>query len=290
LLDLANTVQSPALKFDAPLEDEPLPVPPQQAVSPAEVQRMQRRFDEQRNWALLTPEQILGLPTPEQILGVPDRDGFGRPKNETVLEQYYEREGQLRTRTNNDNYGAADLAPHGDFSGSQALQMNTNSWFPAGGGSGNSPLMNQLFNTAQDNPTGPFQAPKGGWSKSFNLPAPPLKPTPEQQAAVAQFQQLLQPRSLSGGSAKVPALGSPLFSPPQTAPNPASGQFATTPVGASFAPLNSGIAMPMGTTPLPGLLGPTNMTVQPVAPAWKPPLPPWMSSGPQPGVIPQRKF
>jgi hypothetical protein len=27
-----------------------------------------------------------------------------------------------------------------------------------------------------------------------------------------------------------------------------------------------------------------------LAPEWKPPPPPWMSSGPQLGVIPQRKF
>jgi len=104
------------------------------------------------------------------------------------------------------------------------------------------------------------------------------------------FQQLLRPHSLSGGAAKAPALGSSIFSPPSTAANPAPGSSAEIPMGASYAPLNSGIGMPVGVTPLPGLLGQTNMGLPVFAPEWKPQAPPWSSSAPQLGAFPQRKF
>jgi hypothetical protein len=167
--------------------------------------------------------------------------------------------------------------------------MNPNIWMPAGSRPGNSALMNQFLNETTDNRTDPAQAPESGWPKSFNLPAPPPGPTPEQQAAMEQFQQLLQPHSLSGGTAKAPSLGSPIFSSPATA-SPVFGQSVMIPIGASFTPLSSGIAMPVGLTSLPGLLGPTNTVLPALAPEWKPQAPPWMSSAPQPGVIPQRKF
>ena len=291
LLDFANAVQSPTPKSGAASESETLPEPQTPAISPAQAQRMQRLLDERKNWALLTPEQILGLPTQEKILGITDRDALGRPKNETVVEQYDERQEQARTRTNNDNYGAADLAQRRRFSGSQDLQMNPGIWTPAGGRPGNSALMNQAFDGTQDNPAASVQTPKSGWSKPFSLPASLPGPTPEQQAAMAQFQQLLQPRSLPGDSPKTPALGSPIFSASSTTPSPPSGQqFPAIPVGASFTPLSSGIGLPTGVTPLPGLLGQNNTAPALLTPEWKPQPPPWLSSGPQPGAIPQRKF
>jgi hypothetical protein len=276
LLDFANAIQSPASKFGGASDTEPPPVP-LPAVSPAQAQQMRRLLDERKNWALLTPEEILGLPTPEKILGIPDRDALGRPKNETVMAQYYERQEQSRTRTNNDNYGAADSASRWGISDSPELQMNPNIWTPAGSSPGNSVLMNQFLNGTPDDRAAPAQAPERGWSKSFSLPAPPPKPTTEQQAAMEQFQQLLQPRSPPGGTAKAPELGNPIFSSSPTASSPAPGQ---SPIGASFTPLSSGIAMPAGFTPL----------LPAFAPEWKPQPPPWASSAPQLGVIPQRKF
>jgi hypothetical protein len=83
-------------------------------------------------------------------------------------------------------------------------------------------------------------------------------------------------------------LGSPIFPPASTAPVPEPS--AVIPMGASYTPLSSGIAVPSGVAPLPGLLGPTNAALPAFAPEWKPQPPPWMSSAPQPGVIPQRKF
>jgi hypothetical protein len=286
MLDFENAVQSPATKFGG-ASDKGAPQPPPPAISPAQVQQMQRQFDERKNWALLTPEQILGLPTQEKILGIQDRDAFGRPKNESVVAQYYERQEMSRTRTNNDNYAATEPAPQWGILGGQSPQMGPNIWTPAGSRQGNSAFLNQFLNGTPDNRDAAAQTPQSGWSKSFNLPAPPPKATPEQEAAMAQFRQLLQPHSPPGGALKNPASGSSFFSP-STAP--ASGSSAVIPIGASFTRLNSGIATPVGLTPLPGLLGPTNAAASVFAPEWKPQQPPWMSSQPQLGVIPQRKF
>ena len=285
LLDLANTVRSPALNFGA----ASMPAPRLPAVSPSQIQRMQRLLDERKNWTLLTPEEILGLPTREKILGIQDLDAFGQPKNETVIEQYYERQEQLRARTNDYNFGEADSSSQKGLFGVQETQMNPNIWSPAGGKPASSTLMNQVLNGTPDNRTTSARAPENTWPKSFDLPAPSPDHTMEQQAALEQFQQLLQQHSLAGGTAKAPALGSPIFFPMSTTPTSLSGQAVVIPIGASFTPLSSGIAMPTGVTPLPSLLGQNNTATTP-APEWKPELPPWMSSAPQPDVIPQRKF
>jgi hypothetical protein len=105
-----------------------------------------------------------------------------------------------------------------------------------------------------------------------------------------QFKQLLEPHTLPGDTAKAPLFGNPVFSSPSTAPNTAPEQSVVIPIGTSYTPLSSGIAMPTGVTPLPGLLGQNNTALPVLAPEWKPLLPPWMSSAPQMGVIPQRKF
>jgi hypothetical protein len=154
--------------------------------------------------------------------------------------------------------------------------------------------MDQFLNGTTDNRAASAQAPNSGWSKSFSVPAPPPGPTTEQQAAMAQFQQLLQPHSLLGGTAKAPLLDSPVFpsssTSPNPAPNPAPGPSAVIPIGASYTPLSSGIVMPAGLTPLPGILGPTNAALPALVPEWKPQPPPWQSSTPQLDVMPQRKF
>jgi hypothetical protein len=286
MLDFADAVQSPAPKFGG-ASDNGAPQPPPPAISPAQAQQMQRLLDERKNWALLTPEQILGLPTQAKILGIQDRDAFGQPKTASVVAQYYERQEMSRTRTNNDNYAAAEPAPQWGILGGQKPQMGPNIWAPAGSRPGTSSFLNQFLNGTPDNSDAADQAPQSGWSKSFNLPAPPPKATPEQVAAMEQFRQLLQPHSPPGGAARTPASGSPFFSP-STAHTPEPS--AVIPIGASFTPLSSGIATPVGLTPLPGLLGPTNAAASMFAPEWKPQPPPWMSSAPQLGVIPQRKF
>jgi len=80
-LDFANAIQSPDANFGPASHDGSLPEPPPPAMSPAQAQQMQRLLDERHNWALRTPEEILGVTTREKILGIQDRNALGQPKN-----------------------------------------------------------------------------------------------------------------------------------------------------------------------------------------------------------------
>src|SRR5580693_8522200 len=57
-------------------------------VSPEQVMEWQKLLDNKKNWTLLTPEEILGVPTAEKILGLPEPDD---EKNLTVTERYLKR-------------------------------------------------------------------------------------------------------------------------------------------------------------------------------------------------------
>lgn len=283
LLDLANTVQSPGANLGAASGAEPAMAPPDPAVYPAPALPMRRRLDQQKNWTQQTPEEILGLPTPKQILGITDRNAPGQAKNETAMARYSDRPDQSQFRTNDDHYGLANLALRRDFSDESELQFNPDIWTPAGGKSDNPVSARQFLNTTMDRRTASVLGAQSGWSKSFNLPAPPPKPTPEQEAAMEQFRQLLEPHAPPGGPAKAEALARPIFAGSAEVP------VAASPLGAAYAPLNSGISTPVGVSPLPRLFNQTNaMTIY--EPAWKPQPPPWASSAPQLDVMPQRKF
>jgi hypothetical protein len=54
--------------------------------------------------------------------------------------------------------------------------------------------------------------------------------------------------------------------------------------------LSAGTAKSTGAAPWPTLINQKSPALITLEPEWKPQLPPWMQSGPQPGVIPQRKF
>ena len=54
MMDLANAVQSPDLKFDNSSDNTQPPMPPP-AISSAQAQQMQRQLDERNNWALSDP-------------------------------------------------------------------------------------------------------------------------------------------------------------------------------------------------------------------------------------------
>ena len=62
-----------------------LPVSP---LTPEQQKVLQHSFDNQKNWTLLTPEEILNVPTAQKILGIPDPDD---EQKMTVTERYLKR-------------------------------------------------------------------------------------------------------------------------------------------------------------------------------------------------------
>ncbi len=236
---------------------------------------------------MMTPEEILGLPTQKKILGVTDRDAFGRPKDESVVMQYFDRQDPSQSRTNNGHFGAVGPATRQVLLGGQGLQFNPDIWAGPDGKPGDPELMNPFSTGKTDNRGASAKAPQNDWLKTFNLPAPPPKPTPEQQSALDQFRDLLQPHPASSSAAKGAALTSPLFSSSATAPTVVPP--VTVPIGVSYTPVSSGIGMPAVVQALPSLFNQSN-TAPAFEPAWKAQPPPWVSSVPQLGVMPQRKF
>jgi hypothetical protein len=150
-----------------------------------------------------------------------------------------------------------------------------------------------LMNSSPNNPFLARPNADGGWSRLFeSTPNPtPLstsllpEPSPAQAEGMERFRQLLN----SGSSAATPAAGGIKTSLPQSLLGAGLGQPPTPRIGASFAPLNSGIGKPVELPKLSGAWG-LNYTSPPPAATWAPQPAPWLSPSPQPFAVPQRKF
>lgn len=283
VMDFANPSQLPGSGMDASSQEPPPPLPP--AVSPGLSPQAQRQLEERENWGLLTPAQILGLSTPEKILGIASQD-----EDESVVQQFLERQNQMRANTNHANYAAADTfsSPSGGVVGNRQMSPFASLWTPANGGLGNPALTNlSPFSggtAGSQNP--PAVAAEPGWLKAFSQPGLPDASSPNPPAAVNQFDQSSQFRPFAGGTDGVSALGSPISSSLFATPGLAPATFGETAAGA----LSSGTVLPTGLPALPGLPSATNIIRPAPAREWTPPPPPWMSSAPQLGVAPQRNF
>jgi hypothetical protein len=280
-LDLSEVAEAPAqFNFDRS------PAPPMPTVapflSPAEAARDRDLLDRRRNWALLTPAEILGAVTPEKILGLAERDAFGRAKKLTALERYTERQDQLQMLAKT-NASPAWLFPGDRNDASVPVQGRRES--PEG-------RANPLFNSAPNNPSPAPQKENRGWAKLFETtPAPtPLAPAPDtaQSDDMEQFRQLLNPGSPSAALGATPALGGLKTSLPQSLLNAGLAQSQPARAGTSFIPLNSGAGRLPELPKLPGVWS-LGYTSPPPAP-WAPQPAPWLSPTPQPFTVPQRKF
>ena len=283
-LDLGDVAQAP-LQFN--FNDSPLAAPlPSVApmVSPAEAARAQDLLDRRNNWMLLTPAEILGKATPEKMMGIPERDAFGQRKYPTAMERYTERQNQmLPAKTNALQMGYP--SPAWNFPGDRRGASNS-----INGGWGNPEnLANPLFNSTPDSQILARQNENSGWSKLFGQPAQPPDPNPAQLTDMDRFRQLLNPGSPATAPTATPALGGLKTSLPQTLLGSGLAQPQAARIGASFAPLNSGIGKPADLPKLSGAWG-LSYTSTPPAAAWAPQPAPWLSPAPQPFVVPQRKF
>ncbi len=285
---LPDSLQAPdpALNFQAP-NDLPQP-PPSGAVTPQD-QRMKKILDERKNWTLMTPEEIMGVTPTDELLQPPERDAMGREKNTTQMERFLDRENRMRGGLTNDwqsdrGNSAWNLSRNQDAL--NALDPGRDSTMDA------VQRLNEFLNSRRIGEGAVNHNDKILSWDSFDPPAPqtPEKQDLEQQAAMERFRQLLQPSPApaTGSSPdskyfpvpKTTAAADPYMTQPDYVPNPA---------GASYTPLTTGFGKPTGLTPLPGVV---NSGIAPAAPppAWAPQPAPWLSQGPQPFVMPQRKF
>ncbi len=291
--NFANEVRAPAPVFGVQSPSLSLPVPASApTLSSAEAQRLQKMLDARENWALMTPEEILGVDTFRNTLRTAEQEAADNQKNLTVVERFLERQQQSHTTVTNGYYNG-NSSSGWDYPGNQGGLTNGSPFNPAPSGLPTAAqILDRFFNDtpANDRFAGQNGNRSAGWFKSLGLPPQPAAPTPEQLAERERFRQLLDPASYSD----MPAKSSPggkflsLLQPlSDTTPNQTP---TVNPVGASFAPLNSGIGRPAGLTPLPDITGPTNRQSSAAPPAWVPQPPPWLVQTPQPFTKPQRKF
>jgi len=284
--------QSPVTIFDN-LPAGPVP-------TPGVERRLRKSSNNNGDWMFMTPAEIMGV-SPDQFLQTENRDTNSSQGSLSPLERYLEGQNPSAKVQAGSPYNSSSAQnPWTDENGETNGALSD--LISSGLGNLKSTTFNPSLNNASngapnDNLFGtPNVAPS--WSKLLGFSSPQPAPNPaqqqqqrQQQGEMDQFMQLLNPNFASIAAATTSPNATTLPQPQTTVPPPVdSTEPLANPIGASFAPLSSGmVGKPAGLTPLPGITQQAN--AQSVAPpAWAPQPPPWMSSTPQPFSVPQRKF
>jgi len=278
-----GTAQAPVqlFNFSPPNSLPPAPVSP---VFFPQQRTIQKLLEERQNWILLTPEEILGVTATGKMLQPQERDAFGNEIKPTPLERFLQRERQLRNGPTNGWRNERAASPWNfERNPDRGDRLDFGHDHPAEAARGFGQLLNGQRN--HDEAAAPRQ------NSFWDTASQPLSPTTtrpdqDQLAAMDRFRQLLNPSPVETSQ---PSPDSQLFTTPKPAVDPffTRPDFIPNPAGASFTPLSTGIARPMGLTPLPDAV--TSLLPSVAAPARKPQLPPWLLQGPQPFVISQPK-
>lgn len=255
---------------------------PPAPVSPEQAKAWQKFLDGKKNWTLMTPEEILGLPTAEKILGIPET---AEEKNLTVEERYLKRQDRERLVSATNALRRADALSRGE---ANPFETSRNGARTGNGRNEGSVFEPQRFFGQLLNPTPEERAAvelsrrvDSPWASVFALPAPPPKANPEQVAAMERFRVLMEP-------AERPVTA-PRIAPVATVNPHMQVQPDFNPLGQSFKPLKSELSKPMGLTPLSGVTGPRKISPVKKSEA-APQPPPWLSDKPLPVGMQQRKF
>lgn len=275
---------SPASSFDI------LPTGPQPIILNNNSSQWQRFLDNRKNWALLTPKEILNVPTAESILNIPDspdQDGL------TIEQRFMQREDRdsqagatNALRRLNPGLDHSDNLINGflgDRDDDHSLGDIVNSEKP-----GVPDALGGLKpSNHRDSPTlGQRNQLDVTWNSPFGASLPATKQTPEQLAGMERFRALMEPAASVVKPDITPAsslLASPSASAQDSALRSAS---AIKSVGRAYTSLEDTTAKPTG---LQSASGTGAQSQAPKKVSWVQP-PPWMSDSPQNPSFPQRQF
>src|SRR5579859_3507793 len=266
------------------------------AAAPNAGRRIPKTAEDSQDWIFMSPAEIMGVSS-DQILQTGKRNESGKPAGLTPMERYLERRdpsarfnlpGNPSRSRNFEEQGNGQTNSDIGFCGLMNSSPDDLQATKDPGPFMNTTPNNYLFANPTEN---------SSWSKLFGVPARQAPPSPSdraqqqalQQAEMDQFRQLLNPGSVPVTAATTMPDNPTAFKAQNISPITDSTQPLVNPIGASFAPLNSGIGQPGALTPLPGITRPAGIPVV-TAPAWAPQPAPWMSQNPQPFAVPQRKF
>ncbi len=262
--------RGPSASFDI------LPGSPPPPISAADALQFQKAFNDKKNWALMTPEEILGVSTPEQILGIADPN---YDPSLTPEERYLQSQSrQYAIGVSNAVHRAAvSVWSSGDFADGS---LDANSRFAGRlDDSERDPAraLSSLFGQRVD----AVSQPNSTWSSPFDSPTPLPKPLPAQLAGMESFRALLDPPPPEKPR-------SAFVLQPAATPGPNLQSLpAYNPAGGSPRVLISDLIRPVGLTPLPGVTGP-QAPAKKTAPLVRPP--PWMQDPLQNSTLPQRQY
>ena len=268
-------------------------------LSPDELREMDKNLDKQKNWALMTPEEILGVPTAEKILGIPDVD-----QNLSVTERYFKRQDRLRNASATNalaragNLNGQDEGAFQNWRGEQK-KNSIDGFSDLNERNRTDRFGNRIVNGMSiEEATRRKDSP---WSSSFDVPEAAPKPDKTALAAMERFRAMMEPPQLEKPLATAPGLATPIMSAMPTTPGfsaPSPGfqkQDYYNPGGGSFKPVSDSVSRPTGIMPLPTITGtrPAQWKQTKAKPLVEPP--PWVAdqnayATPKPGVFPQRKF
>jgi hypothetical protein len=238
--------------------------------------------EDQKNWALMTPQEILGVPTPESILGISSLQDDTKLTSE---ERFLKRQDQpLGSSTN--GWQHQDVGAQ--HQGGEPLTAADDDQFDRAANGAQAPRANAFQNlplSGQD-PSVVGQSQRDTlWDSPFASPTPlPTKPTTEQLQGMDRFRALLAPTE------KAPAVasyGTPAAQPLAARDPNFQAQPAFNPAGAPAKALRSDLAKPTGLMPLAGVSGPAPVPAK-RAPLVKPP--PWMTDQTADSTPAQRRF
>jgi hypothetical protein len=269
---------NPTVSFDI------LPGSPQPVISGAAAAQWQKHLEDSKNWTLMTPEEILGIPTPEKILGIPDpNDDPGLSPEQRFL-QREERQSAIGV-SNALHRADSSLWHHDDTPGGEDNNEDDSTRFAwalrevgsTAQGLTLSQRRDRLPNVNQN------QKPVSAWVSPFDVQEPLPKETPEQLAGMDRFRALMEP-----SAPEKPLQSSAFFVPPVVAPDPNMEVLpAFNPAGRAARALPNDIGKPKGLMPLTGITG-TLDPAKKTAPSVRPP--PWMQDPLQNSSLPQRQY
>ena len=260
---------------------------PPHRFSPEEIKQFQKSMDEQKNWTLMTPYEILKIPTPEQIMGLPD------PNHEeglTVEERYIQRQDRERNfSATNAMRGPDDSLKPGDNPFESQSQTDARKQYDQDRRAG-MPSASHFgpASSAMLPVTDASRNPDSIWHSAFNVVPELPKPDPEQVAAMERFRAMMEPPAVEKPAAPSGLSG---FGVPPTPVVDHNMQAMPdyNPAGRSFTALENNAGRPMGINPLPTVTGQRPLDTLPKPkPLVKPP--PWLSDDPKVNKPQLQKF
>lgn len=250
---------------------------------PAPMPEVNQVLEERKNWALMTPEEILGLKTPEEILGVKKAEdieqGSLTPEERFLLRQDTPATGATNGYSTDDKTSRWWLTKgpeDPDFLTPQQTEENSSL-----------ADFNRLISATPNK--GPFAARNnsGNWIQAPVSTGDSEKADAEQQAEMERFRQMLDP----GAAFEKPAtaMTDNRFGFSDAGQDPYQKVRAANRAATSLSTVEDDVAKPVGLTPLPGLATEPPKKLD-TTPTWAAKPPPWLSEQPNPFAIPPPKL